>query len=267
VNSFSLLPNIPEKIKALNLYYLWKALTHMKHSFNKFYIDSFVISLRRFPVEFLEDEKLSLEELGLCGLILGDFYIETLSKMFNKNLRRDGKNSLKLEIESIIVDNKGSLSHLMDVLMNLSKKIQVSVSIDLRNISSEDFLTIATKALQKILEKKSHTKIDFNRIPELPKSELKNFKKLFKEYKTWIMNSTKGNLFAGQRNPRGVYHSPEDLFEGSDVSEDIDEEMMNFEDEEELSEIGEEFEDDSSEILDEEDEFLEDCLEEIDEDI
>jgi len=269
VNNFSAFPNTPEKIKALNLNYVWEALKHLKPSLKRLYIDSSAISLRKFPVEFKEEEKLSLEEFGLCGLVLGDLCIENFSKIFSKNLT---DHASRLEIESIIVDNKKSMQKLMDLLMNLSKRVQVSVSIDLRNINSGDFIEVATEALQKIMKKRSHLKMDFNRIPELSQMELKNFKKLFKEYKASIINLSNESLLGKkQRNLRGISLSPQEMFEGfegSEGSEEGERDLLNFfeDEEEEFEEEELEFEDDSSEIMDEE-ELLEDDLEEIDEDI
>ena len=278
VNDFSNAPQAPsaEKIKALNFYYLWKSLQHLKPTLRKLFVDSSAISLRKFPSHFeLEDqEKLVLEELGICGLIVGDIYLEVLSK----NLRKDERDRpSKMAVESILIDNQGSMVKVMESMANISKKVRVSVSLDMRKVKGADFMQILTNEFVRVTSK-SHIKIDFSKIPELSDFDLKIFKTIIYEYqKARLHAKDKADSVERGRNSQRTYSS-EEFFgslegmirgEGPDVFSLGDEEE-EFEESEEDDEDGYEDDDADEEISDMMEEmgyFLDDGLEDIDEDI
>jgi len=248
LSHFNNAPAQPEKIKALDLHYLWEALKHMKGSLKKLTVDSSAISLRKFSGD--NEERFSLEELGLCGLVVGDIYLENLSK----TLDRTASSSL-MEVESVIVDNKGTMQRLMEILMGVSKRAQVAVTIDVRNINSEDFMLVVTESLVKI-KNKSNIKIGFNKIPELSPLQVKLFQKIYHEYQISISSEKMGKV-TNENKKREIYPSSEEIFFGAD----LDSQSSSEEDSEE-----EEIEEMSEEDIDEEF-LLDDGLEEIDEDI
>jgi len=264
LNNFSHTPTTlnSEKIKALNLYYLWKALAHLKTTLKKLYIDSSAISLRKFPSKFeLEDqEKLCLKELGLCGLVLGDLCLEALSKTLVKN--EEDSSPSRIEMESILIDNKESMMKVMDIIANISKKMRVSVSLDVRNIGQSDFMEMVMKDFVR-LTSKSHITIDFHKIPELSDSELKDFKRILHEYR-----HARLHISGPERKDLRIYPTTGELFGdfagmmngGSDGFSLGDEE-------DEWEGSDEDFEEEISEMTEDMDYLLDDGFEEIDEDI
>jgi len=257
VHNFSEPSNIPQKLKALNFYYLWEALQHLKPSLQKLYVDSSAISLRRFPSHYTlnEEEKLALREFGLCGLVVGDVYLEALSKALEKKPSENQENSpSKMEVESLIIDNKESLVKVMEVLAGISKRVQVSITLDLRNVNSEDFMEIMTKSLERMMGK-SQVRVEFSKVPGLSLADLRAFKKLFKEYQASISLVQENEL-------REIFPNVEE-----EAFEDSNEMLSGESDESAEGGSGGDFEEDSSEISDEEDEMFGDELEEIDEDI
>jgi len=259
LNNFNHTPQLTstDKIKALNLYHLWKALNHMKPTLKKLYIDSSAISLRKFPSKFeLEDqEKLCLEEFGLCGLVLGDLYLEVLSKTLAKNESR-------FEVESIILDNNESMMKVMDLIVNISKKIRVSVSLDMRNIDAGDFMEMMMKDFVGVM-KKPHITIDFHRIPKLSSSQLRAFRKMLNEYQQARLQKD-----GQERNTKGIHSSMEGLFGDFGGMTNGGSEGLSLGDEEDEWEESEEYyEEEMSEMAQEVENLLEDGFEEIDEDI
>jgi len=219
--------------------------------------------LRKFSLhpELEDQEKLELEELGICGLILGDLYLEALSKSL---MRDEGDRPSKIEMAFIIIDNKETMLKVMDIIANIPKKIRASVSLDVRNIGPSDFMEMIRKDFVRMMNK-SHIKIDFDKIPGLSDLELKSLKKIFYEYQQAKSHpKNKADTIERKMSARRIYPLTEEVFVFSE-SEGCG--RFSLEDEGEWEESEEGYEEEISETSGGMGYLLDDDFEDIDEDI
>jgi len=221
--------------KALDMNYLWRSVCHLKGTLRNLYIENYAISLRNLQASTLEG--FNLTEVRFCGFILGD----TNLRSFFNSFRYQNMQPSKIEFERLLIDDDQTFPQFLESLQSIPRNLKVILNVDIRKITSEQFLKNLCLYLPLVPQKHSLALIFINAIDIHPK-DLKNlldalhknlpFEKLIildrEENEIFVHDSYVGaNLLINQPPPN---HGQRAVDENSDQSDDLINESSEEED-------------------------------------
>jgi len=155
-------PSSKEK-QAIDFNVIWQAVGHLSSTLKTLYVESPVISLQNFlDNPSLRISHYALQKLGLCGVITGDCKMQNLFQLF----QRHNAGASQVEIDHLKADSNESFASLLRELSYISREILVSLEIDVKKVSSENFVKTLCEFISK-LDKRNFSKLHFFNLKEL----------------------------------------------------------------------------------------------------
>lgn len=189
------------KKKALDFNFFWQTIQHLKPTLKKVYIESFAISLRNLSTNG-ESVFSNLEELGLCGYVLGDNHVKDLFKLFRGRSVQISKKFL-LEIERLVIDNQDSFIHFLDSLLFAPKSLNLAVNVDSRNIPPNDFIDHVCSKIP-LIQKKGLIQLNFSNVAQLNPDQMEALQQLINENQMFQELENESSNKFGQSIRRGL---------------------------------------------------------------
>jgi len=156
-------PSSKEK-HAIDFNVIWQAVGHLSSTLKTLYVESPIISLQNFLENpSLRNSHYALQKLGLCGIITGDSKMQNLFQLFQKH---NAGASSQFEMDHLRTDSDESFVDLLRELSQISRQISVSLEIDVKKVSSENFVQTLCEFISK-LDKRNFSKLHFFNLKSL----------------------------------------------------------------------------------------------------
>ena len=168
------------KKKALDFNYLWESIKHLKPTLKKLYVETFAITLRNLPQETQQDV-LQLQELGLCGFILGDNHLWDLYRPLEERPVELARKS-QLELERMVIDSDETFPIFLEDLLSAPKNIEVSINVDVRKLDAKKLVQTICSQIPRMFTK-TNIQLNFSNVPELDPTSVEELKRLLKAHK------------------------------------------------------------------------------------
>jgi len=177
-----------------------QSISHLKSSLTTLYIETPALSLSNFARIPSHETSTALKKLGLCGTITGDTHLPEVFSLSHNELGKNGA-KFNLEVESLVVESKESFGQLLKGLSHLSRGLSISMEIDMRKVTFEDFAKGLTGAIP-YLNKRNFSKLSFTNLKDIKSGILKDLVAVLKRYEVAnvmkIMDRKGETIFLGE---------------------------------------------------------------------
>lgn len=126
--------------KALDINYLCQSVYHLRGTLQNLYLENYAISLRN--LQSISLKGFNLAEVRFCGFILGDNNLKSLFHLFHLDKEKYSfpNPPSKIEFERLLIDNEKTFPQFLESLQYIPRNLQVILNVDIRKITSEQFL-------------------------------------------------------------------------------------------------------------------------------
>lgn len=190
------------KKKTLDFALLWNSIEHLKPTLKKLFIESYAISVRNFSNM---TERSNLEELGLCGFILGDDNMKSIFNLFSREQPLSNSSSkLHLELERLLIDNNEVFPRFLESLRYAPRNLEINLHVDVRKLNPESFSHTLCEVVPSLSRKESIV-LFFTNIAQIEPPILKRL------YSTLCEHQKFKNLIILDRSERELFNNQEAL--------------------------------------------------------
>jgi len=161
----------------LDFYEFYQSTTHLKSSLKTIHIETNTTSLQNFPENNIPLESLSLQKLTLFATMTGDTKLKHLFNLFPLETSQP-----EFIVQPLIIESKESLNKLLQDLSEAPKNLQISLDMDVQNLSPNELIETLQENLPKLNYKKFR-RLNFCDIDEMEKELILDFKQSLQKYK------------------------------------------------------------------------------------